>query len=50
MNIMPLIRPFHWEEDAAGSQALNSKIPFLELTRINRKDLGAALILERASL
>ncbi len=43
-QIMPLIRPFHWEEDAGGSQELNKHVHFLELTRINRKDLGAALI------
>lgn len=43
-QIMPLIRPFHWEEDAGGSQSLNAKILFFDLTRINRKDLGAALI------
>lgn len=42
--IMPLVRPFHWEEDAGGSQALNQKLPWWELTRINRKDLVAALI------
>ena len=43
-EIMPLIRPFHWEEDAGGDQTLNQHIPFWELTRINRKDLVAALI------
>lgn len=42
--IMPLFRPFHWEEDAGGSQALNQKLPWWELTRVNRKDLVAALI------
>jgi peptide/nickel transport system permease protein len=42
--VMPLIRPFHWEEDAGGSQALNQKLPWSELTRINRKDLVSALI------
>lgn len=42
--IMPLIRPFHWEDDAGGSQALNQKLPWWELTRVNRKDLVAALI------
>lgn len=43
-EIMPLIRPFHWEDDAGGSQSLNQLVPFWELTRINRKDLMAALI------
>lgn len=43
-EIMPLIRPFHWEEDAGGSQFLNSKIYFSELTRINHGDFVAALI------
>lgn len=43
-EVMPLIRPFHWEEDAGGSQTLNSKVHFLDLTRINRADFIAALI------
>lgn len=43
-EVMPLIRPFHWEDDAGGSQSLNQHLPFWELTRINRKDLVAALI------
>ncbi|MBS0654180.1 MAG: ABC transporter permease [Verrucomicrobia bacterium] len=42
--VMPLIRPYHWEEEVGGDQRLNSKLPFQELTRINRKDLVAALI------
>jgi len=42
--IMPLVRPFHWEDDAGGEQSLNQHIPWWELTRINRKDLVAALI------
>lgn len=41
---MPLIRPFHWEDDAGGEQSLNQYIGWTELTRINRKDLLAALI------
>lgn len=40
---MPLLRPFHWEEDAAGSQSLNKQVCWPELTRINRKDLLASL-------
>lgn len=43
-ELMPLIRPFHWEDDAGGNQSLNQHVPFWELTRINRKDLIAALI------
>lgn len=42
--IWPLIRTFHWEDDAGGEQALNKILPWWELTRINRKDLLAALI------
>lgn len=43
-EVMPLIRPFHWEDDAGGGHSLNQLVPFWELTRINRKDLMAALI------
>lgn len=43
-EVMPLIRHFHWEDDAGGEQMLNQYIPWWELTRINRKDLVAALI------
>lgn len=43
-QFMPLIRAFHWEDDAGGEQSLNQYIPWYELTRINRKDLVAALI------
>lgn len=43
-EVMPLLRPFHWEDDAGGEQSLNRYLPFWELTRINRKDLVAALI------
>jgi peptide/nickel transport system permease protein len=42
--VMPLLRPFHWEDDAGGSQNMNHYIGWWELTRINRKDLVAALI------
>lgn len=42
--IMPLVRDFHWEDDAGGGQSLNRHISWFELTRINRKDLVAALI------
>lgn len=43
-EILPLIRPFHWEDDAGGSQNLNQVIGWWELTRINRKDMVAALL------
>lgn len=42
--LMPLIRPFHWEEDAGGNQCLNQLSTWTDLTRINRKDLVAALL------
>lgn len=42
--IMPLVRDFHWEDDAGGGQNLNRHISWFELTRINRRDLTAALI------
>lgn len=43
-EIMPLIRPYHWEDDVGGEQDLNQYISWWELTRINRKDMVAALI------
>lgn len=43
-EVMPLIRPFHWEDDAGGEQDLNQFISWWDLTRINRKDMVAALI------
>lgn len=42
--LMPLIRDFHFEDDAGGEQNLNQHLPWWELSRINRKDLVAALI------
>jgi peptide/nickel transport system permease protein len=42
--LTPFIRPFHWEEDAGGSQALNRYISWWDLSRINRKDMIASLI------
>ncbi|MBB64221.1 MAG: peptide ABC transporter permease [Waddliaceae bacterium] len=42
--IMPLIRHFHWEDDAGGEQSVNQYVDWWELTRSNRKDLVAALI------
>lgn len=43
-KIMPLLRSFHWEDDAGGEQELNKYVSWWELTRINRKDMLAALI------
>jgi peptide/nickel transport system permease protein len=42
--VMPLLRPYHWEDDVGGEQALNQYVPWWELTRTDRKDLSAALI------
>ncbi len=42
--VLPLVRDFHWEEDAGGSQSMNRYVSWFELTRINRRDLVAALI------
>ncbi len=42
--LMPLVRTFHWEDNAGGQQALNAYLPWWDLTRINRKDLMSALI------
>lgn len=42
--IMPLLSHFHWEDDAGGEQRLNQYLHWWELTRINHKDLLAALI------
>ena len=41
---MPFIRPLGWQDDAGGSQELNLKVPFWELTRASRQDLLAAVI------
>lgn len=43
-QVMPLLSHFHWEEDAGGGMALNQVVDWWNLTRINRKDLLAALI------
>ena len=42
--VPPLIRDFHWEEDAGGVQTFNTFLPWWELTRVNRKDLVASLL------
>ena len=41
--VPPLVRSFHWEEDAGGAQLANQYLPWWELTRVNRKDLIASL-------
>ncbi len=41
---MPLIRPYHWEDDVGGDQEINQFLPWWELSRINSKDLAASLI------
>lgn len=43
-EIMPFLRPYHWQDDAGGEQDLNQHVGWLDLTRINRKDMVAALI------
>jgi peptide/nickel transport system permease protein len=43
-KVMPLLRDFHWEDDAGGEQDLNRYVSWWELTRINRKDMLAGLI------
>lgn len=42
--IPAFFRPFHWEDDAGGSQLINQYVPWNERTRINRKDLVSSLI------
>lgn len=41
---LPFLRPYHWEEDVGGEQSMNQFLPWWELSRVNRKDLVAALI------
>jgi len=41
--VMPLVRPYHWEDEAGGDRFFNRVAPLLDKTRINRKDLFAAL-------
>lgn len=42
--IMPLIRPYHWQEDAGGDDRFNQRVSWWELTRAGHQDLTAALI------
>lgn len=43
-KLMPLLRAYHWEEDVGGDQEMNQQLPWWDLSRINRKDLVAALL------
>ncbi len=43
-EVLPLVRRFHWEDDAGGDQTLNRYVSWWDLTRINRKDMVASLI------
>ena len=43
-EISPILRHFHWEDDAGGEQNINQYVHWWELTRINHKDLMTALI------
>lgn len=43
-DVMPLLSHFHWEDDAGGQQSMNQYVHWWDLTRLNRKDLLAALI------
>lgn len=43
-QLMPPVRPYHWEEDVGGDSELNQYLPWWDQSRINRKDLSAALI------
>lgn len=42
--VMPLIRPFHWEDGAGGDRFFNRVNSLFDKTRINRKDLFASLL------
>lgn len=42
--LFPLLRPFHWEDNATGNAQANQYLPWYEVTRTNRKDLAAALL------
>lgn len=42
--LMPLIRPYTWEDDVGGDQKQNLAVPFFELSRITHQDLLAGLI------
>ncbi len=42
--VMPLMRSFHWEDDAGGEQSINRFLDWWELSRVNRKDLVAGLL------
>jgi peptide/nickel transport system permease protein len=42
--VWPLVRTYHWQDDAGGDERLNRHLPWWELTRVNHKDLVAALL------
>ena len=42
--VMPLLRSYHWEDDAGGQRRLHQQMPWWEVTRTNHKDFAAALI------
>lgn len=42
--LWPLLRDFHWEDDAGGDAYFNREIPWHEMTRSNRRDFVAALL------
>lgn len=41
---MPLLRPWHWEDDTGGSGAWNQLLPWWENSRLGHRDFAAALI------
>lgn len=43
-EVWPLVRRFHWEDDAGGNQDFNHFVSWWDLTRMNRKDMVASLI------
>lgn len=42
--VMPLIRPYHWEDDAGGYDYRDTTLPWWESIRPGHKDLVAALL------
>lgn len=43
-TLWPLLRSFHWEEDAGGTSLFNREVHWWDLSRKNRKDLMAGLL------
>ena len=49
--LMPLFRPYHWEDDVGGTEELNTFLPWWQLSRVNHKDLSSSILFGiRASL